>query len=80
MNPKYLKHSGYLATSSYSAVSDFASTVHNNGLKVSAGQMTIQQFDDGIYIDVPSGLSDDETLQRNSINYIKRSMIVEDES
>jgi hypothetical protein len=80
MNIKYLKHSSLLTSSSFSAVADFASIVHNNGLKVSAGQMTIQQFDDGIYIDVPSGLSDDETLQRNSINYIKRSMIIGGES
>jgi hypothetical protein len=35
----------------------------------------MEQFDDGIFIDVPTGLSEEETLERNSINYIKQCVI-----
>lgn len=70
-DPKYLHFASVLATSSYSEVASFAQTVVSGALEYYMYNITLEQFNDGIFIDVPAGLSEEETLQRNSINYIK---------
>jgi hypothetical protein len=73
--PKYLFFATMLSTSSYSEVAAFASVVSNNISLLYDGTFPMEQFDDGMFIDVPDGLSEEETLQRNSINYIKQCVI-----
>jgi hypothetical protein len=75
MNDKYLKHAYSLSTSSFVDVSNFANNVHTNAVKLENNEISIQQFNDGVYISVPENLSKEETLERNSINYIKRTII-----
>ncbi len=73
--PKYLMFASMLATSSYAEVASFSQTVVTNIVEYYMQHITLEQFNDGIFIDVPAGLSDEETLQRNSINYIKQCVI-----
>jgi hypothetical protein len=73
--PKYLHFARKLTNSSYSEVASFASIVSDNIGLLYNGTLTMEQFDDGIFIDVPTGLSVEETLERNSINYIKQCVI-----
>lgn len=75
MNDKYLKHAYSLSTSSFVDVSNFANNVYINAVKLENNEISIQQFNDGVYISVPENLSKEETLERNSINYIKRTII-----
>jgi len=75
MNDKYLKHAYSLSTSSFVDVSNFANNVYTNAVKLENNEISIQQFNDGVYISVPENLSKEETLERNSINYIKRTII-----
>lgn len=75
MSDKYINHAHSLSTSSFIDVSNFANVVYTNAVKLENGEMSIQQFDDGLYISVPESLSREEELQRNSINYIKRTII-----
>ena len=75
MNDKYLKHAYSLSTSSFVDVSNFANNVYTNSVKLENNEISIQQFNDGVYISVPENLSKEETLERNSINYIKRTII-----
>ena len=73
--PKYLHFASMLATSSYAEVASFSQTVVTNIVEYYMQHITLEQFNDGIFIDVPAGLSEEETLQRNSINYIKQCVI-----
>lgn len=75
MSDKYLKHAYSLSTSSFVDVSNFANNVYTNAVKLENNEISIQQFNDGVYISVPENLSKEETLERNSINYIKRTII-----
>lgn len=70
---KYILHSGMLASSSLADVSSFASTVHINALKLKNNEMTLSQFDDGVYMNVYG--EGDDYIQRNGINNIKRAII-----
>ena len=73
--PKYLYFASMLATSSYAEVASFSQNVVTNIVEYYMQHITLEQFDDGVFIDVPAGLSDEETLQRNSINSIKQCVI-----
>jgi hypothetical protein len=64
---KYIKHAEYLIKSEDPEVSSFASDVYNNAILLKSGSITKAQFDDSIYISTGS-------LERTSINYIKRSI------
>lgn len=75
MRDKYITHAYSLSTSSFVDVSNFANNVYSNAVKLEDGEISINQFNDGVYIAVPENLSSEETLQRNSINYIKRAII-----
>jgi len=75
MTNKYINHAYSLSTSSFVDVSNFASSVYSNAAKLENNEISIQQFNDGVYISVPENLSKEETLERNSINYIKRTII-----
>jgi hypothetical protein len=58
--PKYLHFARKLTNSSYAEVASFATTVSDNIGLFYNGTLTMEQFDDGIYIDIPDGLSDEE--------------------
>lgn len=75
MSDNYIKHAYSLSTSSFVDVSNFANNVYTNAVKLENNEISIQQFNDGVYISVPENLSKEETLERNSINYIKRTII-----
>lgn len=74
--PKYLMFASNLTTSSYAEVASFAQTVTSGAVQYYSGEITLEQFNDGVYIDIPSGLDDEEKLQRTSINYIKDCIIL----
>jgi hypothetical protein len=84
---KYIKHAEYLIKSEDPEVSSFASDVYNNAILLKSGSITNAQFDDGVYISterpsssinlevLPRGqVSFFGSLDRTSINYIKKSI------
>lgn len=66
MNEKYIRHAANLTSSSFSEVARFATDVYSNANNLK---------DDGVYMHIPDDISKEEALERNSINYIKRSII-----